>query len=93
MAAQRNRLSPWVQALIAAALLAMFAGVLFLPALQATFKVEADTKQTLFTLVTAVVFFFIGKNTDSASRDAALTAATQTQAPPTPPQQLPEPQQ
>ena len=70
-----NKLSPAVQALIAAALLLMFAGVLFLPALKETFKVDADTKQTLFTLVTAVVFFFIGKNTDSVNRDAAITAA------------------
>lgn len=71
----QNKLSPAVQALIALALLAMFAGVLFVPAFSATFKVDADTKQTLFTLVTAVVFFFIGKNTDSAGRDAAITAA------------------
>ena len=52
-----NKLSPAVQALIALALLVMFAGVLFVPAFSTTFKVEADTKQTLFTLVTAVVFF------------------------------------
>lgn len=71
----KNRLSPWVQALIAAALLAMFAGVLFLPAMLEAYHPDADTKQTLFTLVTAVVFFFIGKNTDSSGRDAALTAA------------------
>lgn len=72
-----NKLSPRVQAGIAFALIAMFAGVLFVPAVPAlaAFKVEADTKQTLFTLVTAVVFFFIGKNTDSAARDAQLTAA------------------
>lgn len=70
-----NRLSPWVQALIAAALLAMFAGVLFLPAFVPNFKPESAILQTLFTLVTAVVFFFIGKNTDSANREAALTAA------------------
>ena len=76
-----NKLSPAVQALIAAALLAMFAGVLFLPAIDSAFKVDADTKQTLFTLVTAVVFFFIGKNTDSARRDAALAQMT---APPPP---------
>lgn len=78
----QNKLSPAVQALIALALLAMFAGVLFVPAFRVEFKVEADTKQTLFTLVTAVVFFFIGKNTDSASRDAAITAAAIAPAPP-----------
>ena len=71
----QNKLSPAVQALIALALLLMFAGVMFLPAFVAGFAVEADTKQTLFTLVTAVVFFFIGRNTDSAGRDAAITAA------------------
>ena len=79
-----NKLSPAVQALIALALLAMFAGVLFVPAFNTGFKVDADTKQTLFTLVTAVVFFFIGKNTDSANRDAAITAAAI--APSVPPQ-------
>lgn len=77
-----NKLSPAIQAGIALALLAMFAGVLFLPAFQAAFKVEADTKQTLFTLVTAVVFFFIGKNTDSASRDAQITTAALAPVPP-----------
>jgi hypothetical protein len=70
-----NILSPRVQAGIVVALLLMFAGVLFLPAFRETFKVEADVKQTLFSLVTAVVFFFIGKNTDTASRDAVITAA------------------
>ena len=80
-----NRLSPWVQALIAAALLLMFAGVLFLPAFKETFKADADVKQTLFTLVTAVVFFFIGKNTDTANRDAAITAAAITNIPAAPP--------
>ena len=70
-----NKLSPRVQAGIAFVLLLMFAGIMFLPAFQSSFKVDADTKQTLFTLVTAVVFFFIGKNTDSAQRDAQLTAA------------------
>lgn len=78
-----NRLSPAVQALIAAALLAMFGGVLFLPAFAPAFRVDADTKQTLFTLVTAVVFFFIGKNTDSARRDAQLASMT-------PPPAIPE---
>jgi hypothetical protein len=82
-------LSPFVQALIAAALLAMFAGVLFLPAFNPGFKVDSDIKQTLFTLVTAVVFFFIGKNTDTAARDAQLTAAAiapvQIPPPPMPP--------
>jgi hypothetical protein len=82
----KNRLSPWVQALIAAALLAMFGGVLFIPGLLPGFKVDADTKQTLFTLVTAVVFFFIGKNTDSAQRDAALTAAIKPPPPAAPAQ-------
>lgn len=77
-----NRLSPAVQALMAFSLLAMFAGVLFIPAFQPDFKVDADTKQNLFTLVTAVVFFFIGKNTDSANRDAAITAAAIAPAPP-----------
>lgn len=81
----QNKLSPAVQALIAFALLVMFAGVLFVPAFSAGFKVEADTKQTLFTLVTAVVFFFIGKNTDSAGRDAAITAAAIAPVPPAPP--------
>lgn len=75
MTPMTNKLSPAVQAIIAGALLLMFAGVLFLPAFKETFRVEADTKQTLFTLVTAVVFFFIGKNTDSANRDAQITAA------------------
>lgn len=70
-----NKLSPAIQAAIALILLLMFGGVLFLPAFVATFKVDADVKQTLFALVTAVVFFFIGKNTDSAGRDAAITAA------------------
>jgi hypothetical protein len=70
-----NKLSPRVQASIVGALLLMYAGVLFLPAWQPAFKVDADMKQTLFNLVTAVVFFFIGKNTDSATRDAAITAA------------------
>ena len=72
----QNKLSPWVQALIAATLLAFFGGVLFIPALAPTFKLEADTKQTLFTLVTAVVFFFIGKNTDSARKDDQTVALT-----------------
>ena len=49
------------------------------------YKVEADIKQTLFTLVTAVVFFFIGKNTDSANRDAVITAAAIAPYPPTAP--------
>lgn len=70
-----NKLSPFVQAFIAFALLLMFGGVLFLPAFKETFRADADVKQTLFTLVTAVVFFFIGRNTGSDSRDAALTAA------------------
>jgi hypothetical protein len=70
-----NKLSPIVQSLIALTLLAMFAVMMFLPALVPAFKVESDTKQTLFTLVTAVVFFFIGKNTDSAQRDSQITAA------------------
>lgn len=70
-----NKLSPAVQTSIALVLLLMFGGVLFVPAFIIGFKVEADTKQTLFTLVTAVVFFFIGKNTDSARRDDAITAA------------------
>jgi hypothetical protein len=72
-----NILNPRVQAAITILLLLMFAGVLFVPAFINSFKVEADTKQTLFTLVTAVVFFFIGRNADSANRDdqtAALTA-------------------
>lgn len=77
-----NKLSPRVQALIAGVLLGLFAGVIFLPALVDGFEVEADTKQTLFTLVTAVVFFFIGKNTDSAGREAQLTAAAIAPAPP-----------
>lgn len=77
-----NKLSPAVQAGIAVALLAMFAGVLFLGAWKPEYRVEADTKQTLFTLVTAVVFFFIGKNTDSANRDAAITAAAIAPTPP-----------
>lgn len=68
----QNRFGPVMQAAIALALLAMFAGVLFLPAIDAAFKPDADTKQTLFTLVTAVVFFYVGRNTSSASRDAAL---------------------
>lgn len=71
-----NRLSPWVQALIAAALLMMFAGVLFLPAFKPDFKPESAILQTLFTLVTAVVFFFIGKNTDSAAKDQQQAAIT-----------------
>jgi hypothetical protein len=70
-----NKLSPAVQAIIAFVLLVMFAGVLFLPGIVPGFQPEADTKQTLFTLVTAVVFFFIGKNTDSARNEAQLTAA------------------
>ncbi len=86
----KNRLSPWVQALIAGALLAMFAGVLFMPVWFPNFKPELDIKQTLFTLVTAVVFFFIGKNTDSSGRDAALTAAI-TAPPPAAPAQPEEP--
>lgn len=71
----QNKLSPAVQAIIAGALLLMFGGVMFVRIFWPAFTVEADTKQTLFTLVTAVVFFFIGKNTDSANRDAAITAA------------------
>lgn len=78
----QNKLSPAVQALIALALLVMFAGVLFVPSFNPGFKVEADTKQTLFTLVTAVVFFFIGKNTDSANREAQITAAAIAPSPP-----------
>lgn len=70
-----NKLSPVIQAAIAIILLLMFAGIMFLPAFIPAFAVESDTKQTLFTLVTAVVFFFIGKNTGSESREAALTAA------------------
>ncbi len=76
-----NKLSPRVQALIAGILLGLFAGVIFLPAFLPGFEVEADTKQTLFTLVTAVVFFFIGKNTDSAGREAQITAAAIAPAP------------
>src|SRR5688572_20663714 len=82
MTPEANKLSPRVQALIAAILLGLFAGVIFLPAFLPGFEVEADTKQTLFTLVTAVVFFFIGKNTDSAGREAQLTAAAIAPAPP-----------
>ncbi len=84
-----NKLSPWVQAGIAAVLLAMFAGVLFLPAFRPDFKPESAILQTLFTLVTAVVFFFIGKNTDSASREAAMTAAAINNVPPAPPEPKP----
>ena len=72
-----NRLSPIIQSLIAGALLLMFAGVLFVPAFDPGFKVDADSKQTLFTLVTAAVFFFIGKNTNTAERDAQTAALTQ----------------
>jgi len=72
---ETNKLSPRIQAGIAVGLLLMFAGIMFLPAVIPSFAVESDTKQTLFTLVTAVVFFFIGKNTDTASREAAITAA------------------
>jgi hypothetical protein len=80
----QSKLSPYVQAGIAAALLLMFFGVLFLKAMVKDFEVDADTKQTLFTLVTAVVFFFIGKNTESASREAAITAAALAPLPPAP---------
>jgi len=79
----QNKLSPIVQAAIAGALLLMFAGVLFLPGLKSDFHVDADIKQTLFTLVTAVVFFFIGKNTDSASKDAQMTTIAMASNPPT----------
>jgi hypothetical protein len=68
-----NKIGPIVQACIAAALLGMFAGVLFLPAFVPGFHIDADIRQTLYTLVTAVVFFFIGKNTDSASHEATLS--------------------
>lgn len=70
-----NKLSPAVQAGLAFVLVLMFGGVLFVPAFVPAFKVDPAVQQTLFALVTAVVFFFIGKNTDSAGRDAAITAA------------------
>ena len=60
-------LHPRVQSFIVISLLGMFAGVLFLPALYPTFIVDADTKQTLFTLVTAGVFYYIGKTADARS--------------------------
>lgn len=87
MEVSQNKLSPAVQAAIVAALLLMYGGVLFVPVWVPAFKVDADMKQTLFNLVTAVVFFFIGKNTDSANREAALTAAAI--APPPAPVVLP----
>lgn len=82
-----NKLSPAVQAGLAFVLVLMFGGVLFVPAFVPAFKVDPAVQQTLFALVTAVVFFFIGKNTDSAGRDAAITAAaiTPNGTPPTTP--------
>lgn len=77
----QNKLSPRIQALIAIILLAMFAGVLFLPAFVKDFEADADVKQTLFALVTAVVFFFIGKSTGSTEREAQLTQAAIAPAP------------
>ena len=72
---ETSKLSPIIQAGIAVILLLFFGGVLFVPAVMTNFKVESDTKQTLFTLVTAVVFFFIGKNTGSDVKDAATLHA------------------
>jgi hypothetical protein len=81
-----NKIGPIVQACIAAALLGMFAGVLFLPAFIPSFHIDADIRQTLYTLVTAVVFFFIGKNTDSASHEATISdVALKVNVPPVPP--------
>lgn len=78
---------------IALILLFYFGLVLILPLFAifwpqlAQFKAEQDTKQTLFNLVTAVVFFFIGKNSDSAKKDdQSFALATQLgNSTPTPP--------
>lgn len=69
-----NKLSPFVQAFIVIFLLLCFAGLIFIPVKYPEFKPEADVKQNLYILLTAVVFFFIGKTTES-NRDAAITAA------------------
>lgn len=67
-------INPRMQAAIAVVLLIYFGLALFLPAIPALsgFKIDPDFKQVLFALVTAVVFFFIGKNSDSANRDRQM---------------------
>jgi hypothetical protein len=81
-------LSPRVQAAIAVILLLMFAGVLFIPAVVPGFKVEADTKQSLFTLTVMAVSFYLGSSSSSAKKDdqnAALTSQLVNAPPPPPP--------
>ena len=68
-------LNPRVQAGIAVLLLVMFAGVLFLPALIPTFKLDAAVEQVLLTLATVAVSFYLGSSSASASKDTALQAA------------------
>jgi len=80
MTRRSNRQPRMIQATIAIVLLLLFGLLLLLPAFVPMFKVEADTKQTLFTLVTAVVFFFIGRNTDPGHAEAQVAAAQITAA-------------
>lgn len=85
-------LSPRVQAAIALLLLLMFAGVLFVPAFVPAFKIDPDTKQSLFTLTVMAVSFYLGSSSGSAKKDdqnAALTAQLAGAPPPIAPAPAP----
>jgi hypothetical protein len=78
--ASERRSARWVQAAIAFFLLQMFATLMFLPAFFPKFMVDAESKQTLFTLVTAVVFYFIGRGVDGHPQASGIPAAVETEA-------------
>lgn len=72
---------PWVTKIVIFVLLAYLGLAMFLKAIVPTYTLDADYKQTLFLLVTAVVFFLIGKNSDSSKKDDQMSALALASAP------------
>jgi len=65
----KSRLNPRVQAAIVLVLLLMLAGLVFLPLWFPQFKSDAVVSQTVLTLVTFGVQFFLGTSSNSAAKD------------------------
>lgn len=72
----RGKLNPRVQAAIVAVLLVMLAGALFLPLWFPQFKPEASVLQTVLTLATLGVQFFLGTSSGSAAKDERAEEVT-----------------